>query len=586
MKPLRTTDHWLTLVVTVALCVHGIAGVLSARRLSVTHDEYWHLPLGLRSWHTGRFDFDKLNPPLTRLWCALPLLFTAAVDAPPQDEADPANFGTAFLHANREHYHQFFVLGRCMNIALSVLTGLLLAVWSRKMFGAAACCATAVLWSTCPNAIANAALVTPDMGLTLMFVATTWSLWVYVRQPTRGRVAVLGVLLGLAQATKFTAVLLYPMCLLMWLCLCARRRGTTPQIPPATGSVRTLCRQWLAIVAISLLALNAAYLFRGSFTALGNYRFQSQAIRSAQAALPWLQRMPLPVPRDYLEGLDQQRKVMEQAHPVYLDGNWSTHGFPQYYLMTLLYKLPHVLHALLALSLCCLIIPGRVARLGRLQLFLAVPPAVLIAIASASGMQLGMRYILPSLPFLMLVAGQAARWINWRQTPWRTVLILVPLVLTPASLRYHPHHLAYFNELAGGPVEGRWHLLDSNLDWGQSLGELQDYLDQKGIQEVGLAYFGTFPPAELGIRYHLPPSRSPLPGWYAVSVNFVQGRPHSVRESNGNIRSVDVYEFVYFQFFRPVARIGYSIDVYHLSPLDVARWYAEWQRMQSLNSGR
>ena len=34
-------------------------------------------------------------------------------------------------------------------------------------------------------------------------------------------------------------------------------------------------------------------------------------------------------------------------------------------------------------------------------------------------------------------------------------------------------HLAYFNELAGGPLGGREHLLDSNLDWGQNLGGLK-----------------------------------------------------------------------------------------------------------------
>lgn len=581
MKPIRDADRRVVLVIAVALCTHALLGVLCARRMSVTHDEYWHLPLGLRTWHTGRFDFDKLNPPLTRLWCALPLLCTAAVDAAPADTSDPANFGTAFLHANRERYQELFFLGRCMNIVLSVLTGLLLAVWSRRMFGRAACCLTVVLWSACPNVLGNAALVTPDLGLTLLFVATAWALWEFSGKPTWWRAAVLGLFLGLAQATKFTAVLLYPLCFLMWLCLRAGARGATAQAAPAPGSARRLCGQGLALLAISIAALNAAYLFRGSFSSLGDYRFQSRSLSTVQAGLSWLQWMPLPWPRDYLEGLDQQRKIMEQAHPVYLDDVWSTQGFTHYYLMTLWYKLPHTLQALFALSLGCLLVPRGVARLGRWQWFLALPAAVLIAVASSSGMQLGIRYILPCLPFLILIAAQAGRWMNWKQAPLRTMLILMPLVLAPTALRHHPYYLTYFNELAGGPVEGRWHLLDSNLDWGQSLGELKEYLDRERIQDVGLAYFGTFPPAEMGIRYHLPPARSPLPGWYAVSVNFVQGRPHTVREPNGIVRSVDLYEFGYFRFFRPVARIGYAIDVYHLSPFDVQRWAVEWQKAQS-----
>jgi hypothetical protein len=89
-----------------------------------------------------------------------------------------------------------------------------------------------------------------------------------------------------------------------------------------------------------------------------------------------------------------------------------------------------------------------------------------------------------------------------------------------------------------------------------------------------LAYFGTVPPSAVGLKHRAPPSWQPEPGDYAVSVNFVMGRPHVIADGAGGSRAVDLHEFGYFRFFEPVTRIGYSIDVYHLTAEDVAAWAA------------
>ena len=77
----------------------------------------------------------------------------------------------------------------------------------------------------------------------------------------------------------------------------------------------------------------------------------------------------------------------------------------------------------------------------------------------------------------------------------------------------------------------------------------------------------------------MPPSRFPEPGWYAVSVNFVQGRPHLLRDGRGGAFPAGMDEFGYFRFFEPAARAGYSIDVYHLTEADVAEYRAALQQM-------
>jgi hypothetical protein len=264
---------------------------------------------------------------------------------------------------------------------------------------------------------------------------------------------------------------------------------------------------------------------------------------------------------------------MKMPHPVFLDGAWSVTGFRRYYLMTVLYKLPHVTQALFALSLLGTAFGIGGPRRLRDVATLLLPVVVLLLVASGEGMQLGVRYVLPILPFMMILAGRAANFLpaRWSAVRWLAGVLVV--IACGLSLRSHPHHLPYFNELAGGASGGRFHLLDSNLDWGQDL-----YLVQAREQQphpsgkLRLAYFGTLDPHVLGLDYDLPPSWMPAPGRYAVSVNSVMGRPHVLTQPDGSSRSTDFQEWGYFRFFTPTATLGGSIDLYELSEADVERW--------------
>ena len=66
----------------------------------------------------------------------------------------------------------------------------------------------------------------------------------------------------------------------------------------------------------------------------------------------------------------------------------------------------------------------------------------------------------------------------------------------------YPHYLAYFNWIAGGPVNGYKHLVHSSLDWGQDLPGLKRWLNEHDLDSTGktpvyLAYFGKAKPAYL-----------------------------------------------------------------------------------------
>ena len=557
----RISPIWLC--VAALLACHAFLGFDASRKLTVTHDEYWHLPAGLAVWQTGRFDADNLNPPLTRMWDALPLVFTSAKVDRTVPAGETFQLGDRFLTDNRDRYEFYLALARSMNVILSVLTGLVLVLWADELFGHQSACLAAGLWSFCPTALANAALVTPDSGAACLFVTTLFYCWRFSNRPTRGRAALVGVLLGLAQLTKFTNLLLFPLCIATWWIVRARNAAKI------RAPWRTALGQWGCTIVVSFIVLNGGYCFEGSFQSLKSYQFQSRAMQQIAGALGPIDKIPMPFPRDYLEGLDHQRRMMESPHPVYLNGKWSQEGFDEYYLRALEYKLPHATQVLCLLAAIGVVFPGRFPRLIRVQAILCLPVLVLAVLASSIGMQLGIRYILPALPLMYLFAAQSARWLDWSRFRVRTFAIALAIMALPLSLRFHPQHLAYFNELAGGPAKGRQHLLDSNLDWGQDLGGVAAYVREHQLGEIGLAYFGMMPPSAMGIDYQIPPSWRPRPGWYAVSVNFAYGRPHTICNPDGIRRSADFEEFGYFRRFTPVARIGYSIDVYHLTDEDV-----------------
>ncbi|MGQ0636554.1 MAG: ArnT family glycosyltransferase [Planctomycetaceae bacterium] len=584
--PFSPRASWL---IGALLLIHLALGIDAARRLTVTHDEYWHLPAGLLGWIEGRFDYDNLNPPLTRLWAALPVVLTQSEGqtdaAPPPSGLD--SLGHWLLAYAPADYTWNYSLARAMNLLWSLAAAVILALWSRQLFGERAACLTVALWTFCPNVLAHAALVTPDVGASCLFLATLYALWCYAQAPSWRGAGLFGILLGLAQLAKFTNLLLYPLSIVMLaLARAARQPASAPSTiapppaavsPPADGPTQRpifaaglggMLWQVLAAWLLSLVVLNAGYFFDGSGRTLEFFRFQHFAPPALKTWFPAWRSIPILLPEQYVEGLAHQKQIMDSPHPVYLDGQWSTSGFTDYFVKALLYKLPHATQALLVLGALFALRSRGGRGTFSTQALLWLPVLALVAVASATGMQLGVRYLLPAFPFVMLLAGQCGRWLDWPRYRVRSAVVALFALALPLSLRYHPQHLAYFNELAGGPVGGRSHLLDSNLDWGQDLRELAQWLRTHQIDDVGLAYFGMLPPAELGINYHVPP-RNPAPGWYAVSVNFVMGRPHTVRNSDGEMRSADFDEFGWFRYFQPTTRIGTSIDVYHITPDDL-----------------
>ena len=634
--------RWAPVVCAGLLVVHAVLAVTSLVQKSVTVDEFAHLPAGISYWTLGTFEMYHHNPPLVKMLAGLPVWVAGPeVDAHelavrPERPSQWA-FATDFMFANVDRYHTLFCVGRLVIVGLSVLTGVFVFRWARELYGPLAGCVAVGLWSFSPTVLAHARLVTTDMGACAAGFITTYAFWKWLQRPTWRRTFGVGAVLGLAQLCKFSLLVLYPLTLVLWVLYRVAGRASArvdvraTSRPGVCGQVARLA----VIYAVTLPIINMGYGFSGTFAPLGQFEFLSDELTVAARPDPadlagardpyaarrlerrsrfrgtWLERVPVPLPFDYVAGYDEQKWEASAGYPVYLNGRMRRHGWWYYYLYALAVKAPVSTLVLLVLAAVSAW-RFRSPRAGWADEAVVLVPAlaVLAAMSFLTDINLGIRYVLPAFPLVFVLAGRLAMPAALRDRVLRVVVGACLVYTVVCCVRIHPHYLSYFNELVGGPDNGRFHLVDSNLDWGQDLPALRRYLNEHPADPVGLAYFGNMWPGILDIQYEFPPpgltpelvahfqprlggpdsadwkafraKLGPQPGTYAISVHFLMGMPHKiimgVSTGADGRRRLHYFPhipgaFSYFQHFTPVARAGYSIHIYRLTQADIDTYY-------------
>jgi len=536
---------------------------------SAVVDEPAHLTSGYLSLVQGDLVVNREHPPLVKALAAVPLLRMRPAlppDRPGEGPGSAARAGEDFEF----DYSRRFLFGandadkllsaaRLPIVLLTLAAGLTLFLWARPLLGGIgataavpASLAALALFAFEPNLLAHGRLVTTDMGAALFALAAFACLergLAATGAAARRWAIASGAALGLAMLTRFSSLLLVP--LMVVAAVLDRRR-------PAGARAFSLG----AALVCALVLVNVGYGFTGGLFPLAHAPIASSLKTQPLAAMeasPLLRWLPLPLPRLFLEGLDLARhKNLSVEGPGYLNGSYSSDGWWSYFVAALAMKTTLPMLALAALGLA-LSLQSRQLGTRQLGIWVALPALGFLTLVTAvTRAQIGLRYVLPVIPFLCLAGGAACSWLarlarlaRPQGRARRAGVAIVVILLTwhaGEGLAIHPYHLAYFNQLAGGPDRGYLHLVDSNLDWGQDLVGLGRFMRENGMARINLFYFGTADPAEYGIQ------RSPLePGYYAVSATHLMG----VYLPDHDMLSA-------FRAMVPVAIIGHSIFIYHL----------------------
>lgn len=581
----QQSDHQLqdtasiTIKVLVALLLTVHAGLLawSATKHSPNLNEHAHLVAGVSHWKFGRFELYRVNPPLVRMVAVVPVLFSdAEYDWSHFYETPGArpvfNMGRQFIETNGEKSIWYFTIARWACLPFSLLGGYICYRWAKDLYGPFAGLCALTFWCFSPNMLAHGQFITPDCGATALGITAAYCFWKWLRQPDWRMATLAGLALGIAELTKTSWIILFGLWPVIWLVwICFSKSSDSP-------SWKKQAAQLVCILSLGLYLLNLGYGFEGTFTKLNQYEFISNALagyeNEAQRAEgektnrfsdSVLGEIPVPLPKNYVLGIDVQKRDFEDfGRESYLRGEFQDHGWWYYYLYALAIKVPIGYWMMFGLA-CLHAFSQRAAGNSdwRDGLMLAMPAlTILILVSSQTGFNHHMRYVLPVFPFAFIWMGQSALWIVEKQKIAAVLTSVSLLWAIGSSLMIYPHSLSYFNEAVGGPLQGHKHLINSNIDWGQDLLFLKEWIEQHPeAKPLQICYYGEYEPKDIGLDYPLPPINKnhdpefkPPPGWYAISVNYLKGFGwHQPKHG-----------FSYFQNYESVARAGYSIYIYHI----------------------
>ena len=532
---------------------------IGVMRDSVTIDEFVGLPVGLYTLQAVDFRSESMNPPFFRSFAALPLLLLGgplAPRIPPMNEVNDWAMGYEFMASYADSYHELFVPARCMVILTAALLGALVLEWATRLYGWQSGLVALLLFTFSPSILAHSHFVTLDVSGAVGWTGVAFLTWRLLDKSSLSSAVLLGLVLGMAPTLKLSGLVL-PIVVVVLVAACAVRE------PARLGRLFALL---LLAFVIALLTLNGLYRFEGFAMPFADIPFDSGKLRAVRTALPWLR---LPVPKPFLMSLDVLFVGDQPQEPLYyLGGMWSKEGWWYYHLLAFALKTP--LPLLIGGAAATVVwIGGRSGGRRDYCVFLTLI-AVFAANSLLNPLNIGVRHALPAIPLLTIAASRwfAAPLGSWMSAPRRSAF--APAALRAVLLGWFvlggvqlaPRYLQYFNELAGGADNGHNWLIDSNMDWGQDLVRLSEYMHENNLKKVSLAYFGRVDPRVYGIEFQ-PLVEGMSHGPAVVSASFLVGRPYWVWFGPGDLQWAPGGYYSWVGKFPEIDRVG-SMFVFNL----------------------
>ncbi|MBZ5554133.1 MAG: glycosyltransferase family 39 protein [Acidobacteriia bacterium] len=529
----RTVSIKVWVAAALLLTLFAAQNIYEMRRESCTSDEVVHLPAGLTYLLKRDFRLNPEHPPLLKVLCALPLLALR----PRVDFNDPAwsvpphqsEFGSHLLYSNDADRLLFW--GRLPIVLISTTLGFFVFRWAQQLYGSTSGLFALGLFAFSPNLVAHSHFVTTDAGVTAFLTIAFYFLWRHLCRGDRRALYWSSLTMGAALAAKFSAIVLFPVALiLLWVFPRADSKANAPVAASTSGDPQ---KHRNAKAQRRPRKRNESFRLPK-----GSWKSFLRLDRSKLFALTILVGVCLLVvqgaylgshdPTLYYKGMEQVNKNHRPDFLYYFYGTFKEGGWWYYFLAAFLVKAtsPFIILVLLRGALFV----KNWKQEWKTAAFLTLPAAVYFAAVSALADPLGVRYLLPVFPFLMVYAAGALSLLAPKKLAFWTLWILLGWHVASSVMAF-PHHLSYFNEFVGGPTHGMDWLDDSNVDWGQELKSLRKVLDERGISSVTLYSFSRFDNPEYYGIHCIRPTRfewaaivtNPAPphGFYAVSAHWL-----------------------------------------------------------------
>lgn len=491
---------------------------------SLTGDGAHHLLAGHQALRYGQNLLNLEHPPLAKLTFALPAFLADKALAPPLEVED------ALTQVQRIH-QQPMLLGRATLGGRYLALGFFVLPFfvacfalGRRHGGAATGGLLVVMMGLSFSVLPNLTILQTDTAVALAFLLTVLAAERYLERPGLRRALALALAAGLGLVTKFSAVLLAPTVLVA--VLAARPPGETgvPWRRRLGHLVAMGILVWALVDAAYLLA-NRSYVSDAGRKTISSYCGGRGTVVADERLAAW--ESPLltverydPYLAQWLTGLLAIRNQNTiGVYASYAFGEVRSAGRWWYFPAVFLVKTPLAILLVGLWGLFALIWRRSALTVPRSSLPLLVTVGVYAAVAFTANYNLGVRHLLPVLPFLYL---PVARFLA--KKPRATVLVMMALAVE--SLALAPLWMSATNTWwlgAGNPT--RFALGSGNLEFRQNFLQLARVVEEEGLGELNVLY-PTLSPEVLsawvpGARL-IQPGDQLEPGWYAVNVTVEQ----------------------------------------------------------------
>ncbi|MDP2668355.1 MAG: glycosyltransferase family 39 protein [bacterium] len=611
---------------------------------SATFDEVAHIPSGYTALKYQDSRLNPEHPPLIKDLAAFPLLFmNLKFELRPDFWQNPNvndrqwQVGHALLYEFGNDPDKILFAARLPIMLLAVIFGWLFFVLTKKQYGSRVGLLTLFFYCFSPTVLAHSRYVTTDIGAAFGFFLGIVFFLKFLERPDWKRTIWLGLVLGTVLMFKFSLILLLPVygilfVLWVWVdpAFAKSANFSKPAYSPA-GELLSLAPSrsekfrkisaFANLLLAGFLAIAVIWVVYAYHT--WNYPTE-QNLTDVQTMLTgykipfvagadtWLVAHPITRPLgQYLFGFLMTARRTAGGNTAYFLGEVSAKGWHYYFPAIYLTKeqLGFHLFSLLALFFAVQKIKRGKKSSAALKEWISdnfplVAGMVFIAVywiaSVANPLNIGIRHILPTFPFIyLLVSREIIIWLSppalkqprtfleWIKAFYESYLKPVPkyffvfLVLFLMALNIlgtFPYYLSFFNILGGGTEKGYYIATDSNYDWGQDLKRLSARMKADNISHIYLDYFGGGDPNYyLGTKFKPwwsakgPP---PAGSYFAVSLNSLAGAqawynsclPAQVgpdKCGDATIKPEDTYSWLKNK--TPVARGGMSILIFKIN---------------------
>jgi len=615
-----------TLIVSLILGAFFLLSLSLAWQEAATFDERAHVPAAYSYVRYGDMRLNPEHPPLLKDLAGLPLLFPDLSFPVDSDEwRDGVNeqwtLGTKFIFGSGNDADLIMFWSRVPVILVALILGLFVYRWTKELAGTVAGLFALLLYAADPNIIAHGHYVTTDLGIAAAIFISFYFFVRFLRKPTIRNTFLFGIFLGIAQSTKFSAVLLFPYFgLIISLYAITRAKADTVKdsrvlflgkrlfgylLRYAGAIIVCFAVVWTLYVPNTInepgtkIAENAAVIFGADNAASVFARETVTALTGSELSKPLAQ---------YLLGVFMVFARVAGGNTYYFLGEVGNVASPWYFPIVFLLKetLPFlfllVFGSAYTVSRIIRAFSDRTVRTpwnvfarsfqGHIAQYAMFGFVALYVFVSVTGnLNIGFRHLFPILPFLHVLVAKtvfdfARRGGFQSEHAARAAVAGFSFWIFSIPVLAYPSYLSYFNEAAGGPKEGYRYVTDSNYDWGQDLKRLRDFvrdfndcktgtaatdicsrygdiLGYPAITELRMAYFGGADP-----KYYLGDTYTEWyadwgrrPGWHAMSVNAWQESLH-----RPNPDGKETYRWIIEGGYPMAYRAGDSIFVYYVPP--------------------